>query len=236
MTRGSSLGRVAGPRGLGISAPPPKMAPSYSPPRNCPPGPPLQPLPLEPWCPRSTEWWRIGAAEGRGVSRKARRTSRARQRASAIPGFCPPPPTAIPTPQGTVKSQDSAGRGLEVPGGARRGQRWSFHGSSSCPGLPSPPAHSMYLGLGFTPETWVSSPHSCHCDPASTLTRAKQAVRVGLTTSRAVPSSPDIATAVRSARFQPGECQLGHTVQPGITWQAGVGSGQRAPLPRPQMK
>lgn len=147
-----------------------------------------------------------------------------------------PSPTAIPTPQGTVKSQDSAGRGLEVPGGARRGQRWSFHASSSCPGLPSPPAHSMYLGLGFTLETWVSNPHSCHRDPASTLTRAKQGVRVGLTMSRAVPSSPDIATAVRSARFQPGECQSGHTVQPGITWQAGVGSGQRAPLPRPQMK
>ena len=172
---------------------------------------------------------------GQKGKQESQATSGARQRASATPGFCPPP-TAIPTPQGTVKSQDSAGRGLEVPGGAQRGQRWSFHGSSSSPGLPSPPAHPMYLGLGFTPETWVSSPHSCHRDPASTLTRAKQGVRVGLTMSRAVPSSPDIATAVRSARFQPGECQSGHTVQPGITWQAGVGSGQRAPLPRPQMK
>ena len=94
-----------------------------------------------------------------------------------------------------------------------------------------PPPQSMYLGLEFTPETWVSDPHRCYLDPASTLPRAKQGVRVGLTVSRAVPSSPDIATAVRSARFQPGECQSGHTVQPGITWQAGVGSGQRALLP-----
>ena len=78
-------------RGVGISAPPPKLTPSCSPPRNCPPGPPLQPLPLEPWCPRSTEWWRMGAAEGRGVSRKTRHSSRARQKASATPGFCPHP-------------------------------------------------------------------------------------------------------------------------------------------------
>lgn len=49
--------------------------------------------------------------------------------------------------------------------------------------------------------------------------------------SRAVPSSPDIATAVRSARFQAGECQAGHTIQPGIRWQAGVDGGQKAPVP-----
>lgn len=167
LTRGSSLGQVAGPeRGRHFSATP-KLTPSCSPPRNCPPGSPLQPLPLEPWCPRSTEWWRMGAAEGRGVSRKTRHSSEwAQAKSLCYPWVLPPTPTAIPTPQGTVNSQDSAGRGLEVPG-EPEGAKMVVPRLLLLPGMPSPPPQSMYLGLPeFTPETWVSDPRSCHRDPA----------------------------------------------------------------------
>lgn len=140
-------------RGVGISAPPPKLAPSCSPPRNCPPGPPLQPLPLEPWCPRSTEWWQMGAAEGRGVSRKARRTSGVRQRAPATPGFCPfPLPSPLPKELSRARTQAGVWKSQEGPEGGKDGGSMAAPLALACPPttsvhVPGPRVHSRDLGV-----------------------------------------------------------------------------------------
>lgn len=159
--------------------PPPNLEPSCSPPKNCPLGPPLRHLPLEPWCPRSKEWWQIEAMEHRRVSREAGHTLLGIGKDPLLSmGFVP---TTILTTQKAVGARTYQARIWKSPRGAAIGARIAVPKLLHSPwaSTPLPPSHSRTWSLEISSGIWVSNFQSCHCDSALKLMGAKQGVRVG---------------------------------------------------------
>jgi hypothetical protein len=133
----------------------------------------------------------LGLWRADGKQERWTNTLGVRKRPSPIPRLCP---TTEPSQLGL------SSRGLKVPRRSHnRGKDGSFKAGPPALGLPFPTHAPHTWGLG----TRMSKSPNCHCDSALKLTRAQQGMRVGQRPpmSRAVPSSPNIATAVRSARF-----------------------------------